>query len=84
MCVCVFVCVYTYIYDTYGASLVAQLVKNLPAIQETRVQSLSWEDPLKKRNGYSHHSSCLENPMDPGAWQAIMHGVTQSQTQVRD
>ena len=31
-----------------GASLVAQMVKNLPAIQETRVQSLDWEDPLEK------------------------------------
>ena len=30
------------------ASLVAQLVKNTPAMQETWVQSLSWEDPLKK------------------------------------
>ena len=33
------------------ASLVAQLVKNLPAVLETRVQSLSWEDPLGERNG---------------------------------
>ena len=31
-----------------GASLVAQLVKNLPAMQETPVQSLDWEDPLEK------------------------------------
>ena len=31
-----------------GASLVAQLVKNLPAMQETLVQFLSWKDPLKK------------------------------------
>ena len=30
------------------ASLVAQLVKNLPAVQETWVQSLGWEDPLEK------------------------------------
>ena len=34
-----------------GASLVAQMVKNLPAVQETWVQSLDQEDPLKKRNG---------------------------------
>ena len=31
-----------------GASLIAQLVKNLPAIQETLVQFLGWEDPLEK------------------------------------
>ena len=30
------------------ASMVAQLVKNLPTVQETRVQSLGWEDPLEK------------------------------------
>ena len=29
-------------------SLVAQMVKNLPALQETQVQSLGWEDPLEK------------------------------------
>ena len=39
------------------ASLVAQLVKNLPAMQETLVQSLSWEDPLEK--GQATHSSIL-------------------------
>ena len=32
-----------------GASLVAQMVQNLPAMQETQVQSLGWEDPLEKR-----------------------------------
>ena len=35
----------------YRASLVAQLVKNLPAMWETWVQSLDWEDPLEKRKG---------------------------------
>ena len=39
------------------ASLVAQLVKNLPAVQETWVQSLGWEDPLEK--GKATHSSVL-------------------------
>ena len=39
------------------ASLVAQLVKNLPAMQETWVQSLGWEDPLEK--GIATHSSIL-------------------------
>ena len=36
------------ILQCFGNSLVAQLVKNLPAMQETWVQSLGWEDPLKK------------------------------------
>ena len=39
------------------ASLVAQLVKNLPAVQETWVQSLGWEDTLEK--GKAAHSSIL-------------------------
>ena len=39
------------------ASLVAQLVKNLPAMQETWVLSLGWEDPLE--NGKAPHSSIL-------------------------
>ena len=38
-----------YIIITYHkASLVAQLVKNLPAVQETQFRSLGWEDPLEK------------------------------------
>ena len=40
-----------------GASLVAQTVKNLPAVQETQVQSLGWEDPLQK--AMAIHSSIL-------------------------
>ena len=40
-----------------AASLVAQMVKNLPAKQETRVQSLGWEDPLQE--GMATHSSIL-------------------------
>ena len=39
------------------ASLVAQLIKNLPEIQETWVESLGWEDPLEK--GKATHSSIL-------------------------
>ena len=39
------------------ASLVAQMIKNLPAMQETQVQSLGWEDPLEK--GMTTHSSIL-------------------------
>ena len=51
-----------------GASLVAQSVKNLPAMQETWVQSLGPEDPLQKE--MATHSSILawKIPMDRGAW----------------
>ena len=48
------------------------MVKNLPAIQETRVQSLSQKGPLEEEigegNGTPLQYSCLENPMDGGAW----------------
>ena len=96
-----------------GASLVAQTVKNLPAVQETWVRSLGLGDPLEE--GMATHSSilawrilgiqepvgyslwgckqldrterlstaqhcilCLENFMDRGAWQAMVHRVTKS------
>ena len=57
------------------ASLVAQLVNNPPAMQETWVQSLGWEDPVEK--GKATHSSIsgLENSMD-----YVVHGVSKTQT----
>ena len=59
----------------FWASLVAQMVKNLPAMQETWVRSLGWEDPLEK--GMATHSSILawRIPMDRGAWRATVQGV---------
>ena len=101
------------------ASLVAEVVKNLPEMQATPVQSLGQEDPLEKgmathsyilgfpcgsagkesacnvgdlgstpglgrssgeRKGYPLQYACLENPMERGAWQARVYGVTQSRT----
>ena len=52
-----------------GASLVAQMVMNLPVMQETQVQSLGQEDPLEK--GMATHSTSLENSMDGGVWRDI-------------
>ena len=43
--------------DCFNSKMVAQTVKNLPAMQETQVRSLSQEDPLKK--GMATHSSIL-------------------------
>ena len=54
----------------------AQTVKNLPAMQETWVQSLCLEDPLEK--GMASHSSFLEDPMNRGTWQATVCGVAES------
>ena len=105
------------------ASLVAQLIKNLPAMQETPVRFLGQEDPLRRDrlptpvflgfpggsdskestcnagdlgsipglgrspgegNGYPLQYSCLEYPMDRGAWRATVHRVTKSQTRLSD
>ena len=51
------------------------MVKNLPAMKETRVQSLDGEDPLEKRMATQCSYSCPENSMDRGAWQATVHEV---------
>ena len=58
----------------------AEMVKNPPAMHETWVQSLGWEDPLEE--GMATHSSILgwRTLMDRGAWRATVHGVTTSQT----
>ena len=64
------------------ATLVSQMVKNLPAMQETRVQSLGQEDLLEE--GMATNSSILawRIPMDRGAWWATVHGVTKSWTRL--
>ena len=68
---------------TFG-SLVAQIVKNLPAMWATWVRSLCWDNPLEKGTG--PHSSILawKIPMDRGAWWATIHGVRKSQTRLSD
>ena len=60
---------------------IAQMVKNLPVMQETRVQFLGQED---QGNGNPLQYSSLENPMDNGAWRATVHGVTKGWTQLSD
>ena len=57
------------------------MVKNLPAVWVTWVLSLHWEDPLEE--GMATHSSILtwRIAMDRGAWWAMVHRVTKSQTQ---
>ena len=65
-------------HNPVWASLVAQMVKNLPAVRETWVQSLDWEDHLEK--GMATHSSSLAWRIawteEPGRF----HGITKSQT----
>ena len=59
----------------YWASLVAQMAKNPPAVQETQVWSLGQEDPLEKE--MATHSSIL-------AWRATVQGVAKSWTWLSD
>ena len=66
------------------ASLVAELVKNPPAMRDTWVQSLDWEDPLEE--GMATHSSVLawRRPMRRGTERAAVHGVAKRQTRLSD
>ena len=69
----------------YIASLVAQRLKRLPPLWETRVRSMPG---LGRSPGGGHGNplqySCLENPMDGGAWWATVHGVAKSRTCLSD
>ena len=66
------------------ASLVAWTVKNLPAMQETP-DLVPWlRRSSGEGNGYPLQYSCLENSMHRGAWQATVHGVTKSWTQLSE
>ena len=66
--------IFLYLWD-FGASLLAQMVKNLPTMWETCFQSLGWEDPLEE--GMATHSNILvwRMTMDRGAWWAIVHSA---------
>ena len=63
-----------YPFQYSWASLVAQLVKNPPAMRETWVRSLGWEDPSEKGTA-THASILMENSMD-----CIVHGAAKSWT----
>ena len=65
-------------YSSKGASLVAQMLKNLPAMQKTQFLFSPREE-----HGNPPQYSCLENPMDRGTWQATVHGVAKSRTRLK-
>ena len=81
MCVCVCVYVHTYINIKFWGFPCGSYIKNPSAMQETRVQSLGWGDPLEKEK--ATHSSILawEIPWteEPGG-QATVHGVAELDT----
>ena len=55
-------------YILSPGTLVTQMIKNLPAMQESWVQSLAWEDTPGEGNGNPLQYSSLENSMDREAW----------------
>ena len=62
----------------------AHMVKNLPAMLETWVPYLHWEDPLEE--GMATHSNILawRIPVDRGTWRAAVHGVAKSRIRLSD
>ena len=71
-------------FHTTGASLVAQSIKNSPALQETWVQSLGQEDLLEKRMATYSSILAWKTSMDRGAWRATVHGITKSRTRLKN
>ena len=69
-----------YYYYLLWASLVAQMVKNLPAMQETSVRSLGWKDPLEEGMATQPSILAWRIPMDGGAPRATAHGAAESDT----
>ena len=65
------------------AFLVAQAVKNLPAMQETWVLIPGWVKSPGDGNDNTLQHSCLGTLMDRGAWWATVHGAAKSQTRLR-
>ena len=85
MCVIMSECVFVFVFPSMpGAPLVAQMVKNLPATQETQVQYLCWKDLLEK--GVATHSSIPARRIpwakEPGGLQPM--GLLKSQTRLSD
>ena len=71
-------------YLSFGASLGGSVVKNSPANTEDIGSILGSGRSPGERNGNPLQYSCLENPMDRGAWWGIAHGVTKIQTQLSE
>ena len=73
---------FTLTEDVAGASLVAQMVKHPPAIQETWVRSLGWERPPEKEMSTLSSILAWRVPRTEEPWRTV-HGVSKSQTSLK-
>ena len=73
-----------YPLENSWASLVTQMIKNSPAMQETWVWTLGWEDPLEESIATHSRIPAWRIPIDRGAWWATVHELAESQTWLRD
>ena len=71
-------------YITPGTSLVTEMIKNLPAMQETPDSILRLGRSIGEGNGYLLQYSCLKNSMDRGDLWATVHGVAKCRTELSD
>ena len=62
---------------------VAQIVKRLPTMWETQIQSLGWEDPLEEGTVINSSIPAWRIPMDRGAWRATVHRIAKRQTRLK-
>ena len=86
MCVCVYIYIYTHIYINIWDSQVELVVKNLPAnagnLRDTGLIP-GWGRSPGRGHGNLLQYSCLKYSMDSGAWQATVHKVAKSWTQLK-
>ena len=68
-------------YTHIHIHMVTQTVKNMPALQEDSIPGLGRSPGEGHSNPLQY--SCLENPMDRGAWRTVIHRVIKSQTQLK-
>ena len=71
-------------YFLFGASLLPQMIKNLPTMPEAQVQSSGLGRFPGDGNGNPLQYSCLENLMDRGVWQTMVHEVAKSWTRLNN
>ena len=73
-----------YNFSIQFSSMVAQMIKNPPAMQETWVRPLGWENPPEKDMATCFSILAWRIPKDRGAWLAAVHRITKNRTRLSD